>query len=368
MKPAAYFLCALALALIAISPFLILSFYEKPAEPEQYSGILTLWHISGWRTGGSSAAAFLEKRIVRYEAQNPRVFIELECLSGDEAAAAFADGLKPDIISYPYGFDVKPDLAQLPPAASLPFSPRTAYPYLYGGYCIIINTDMLGERGVDVYEGWGIRPERLLEAAKLGVCFDSEDGCTSLPALAAHAYPPAGRPSISAFGEPEPPDAALSMAGAWEDGLDIFLRGEAAVLIASHRQLFEVQQKYERGEAPGFKAYAAGGYTDMIQMISVCADENEQKQEAAKRFASLLLENGAQRGLDALGVFPAVAGVDIYNDDETRKAMYTLLSENAMLGEPRDIESLISLATQAFSGNEKALKLLRIRLSSPAKG
>lgn len=366
MKPFAYFLCALALVLIAVSPFLILSFYEKLPEPEQFSGILTLWHISGWRTGGSSAAAFLEKRISQYEAQNPHVFIELVCFSQDEAAAALSEGLKPDIISYPYGYDIKLSLAQLPPVKTiLPEMPHTAYPYMCGGYCIIVNTDILGDNGISVYEGWGIRPERLLEAVKFGVCFDSEKGYTSLPALATHAYPPAGRPSITTFGEPEPPDAALGIEGIWQDGLAIFCRGEAAVLIASHRQLFEIQQRFEHGEAPGFRAYAAGGYTDMIQMIGVCTDEYEPKQKAAEQFASLLLSSGVQRRLDVLGVFPTIPGVDIYSDDECKKAIYSQLCENAVIGEPQDLESLISLATQALGGDEKALKRLRGKLKQP---
>ncbi len=366
MKPFAYFLCALALVLIAVSPFLILSFYEKLPEPEQFCGILTLWHISGWRTGGSSSAAFLEKCVSKYEALNPHVFIELVCLSKEEAAAALSDGLKPDIMSYPYGFDVKLPLAQLPPAKTcMPLLPQTAYPYLCGGYCILVNTDMLSENGVDVYEGWGIRPEFLLEAAQFGVCFDAEDGYSSLPALAVHAYPPAERPNISTFGEPDPPDAALCIQGKWQDGLDIFCRGDAAVLIASHRQLFEVQQKYERGEAPGFKAYAAGSYTDMIQLIGVCSQEYAPKQKAGEQFASLLLDGGVQRRLDALGVFPAVPGIDIYSDDECRNAIYAQLCENAVAGNPKDTADNINLALEAFGGDEKALKKLRAVLESP---
>jgi hypothetical protein len=86
MKPFAYFLCALAILFVAISPWLILSYYEKLPEEPYFEGILHMWHISDWRTGGSSASAYLDNRIRQYEAQNPHVFIELECYSPEKAA------------------------------------------------------------------------------------------------------------------------------------------------------------------------------------------------------------------------------------------------------------------------------------------
>lgn len=360
MKPFAYFLCALALMLICVSPLLILSFYEKLPEPTHFSGILSLWHISDWRTGGSSAASFLEKRIAQYEAGNPHVFIELISMTTEEADAALAEGQLPDIISYPYGVAPAIKTSHLPPQPTyLEGLPDTAYPYMCGGYCVLINTDKLDESGIVIADGSGIRPEKLLEVAPLGVCFDTEKGYSALPAPAFHVYPPAPRPNISTLGEPEPPEAALGLSGTWQDGLELFCNDEAGVLIASHRQLFMATQSYEHGEAPAFMAFAISGYTDMVQMIGVREQDDKPRQAAGEEFASLLLIPGVQAKLEALGVFPVIGGVDIYSEDECRRRMYMMLSENPVLCVPGEIAGLDSLAQDALGGDEKALKKLR---------
>ncbi len=361
MKPVAYFLCALALILICISPWLILSYYEKLPESPYFQGILSLWHISEWRTGGSSGAAFLQKRITQFEGQNPHVFIELRTLTCEEAAQALESGEKPDIVSYPYGTEISLDMASLPAVDTI-FSalPDTAYPYMCGGYCLLVNTDMLTENGMDLKSDWGIRPEALLEAAQIGVCFDAEDGCTSLPALALHAYPEGEKPQVSTWGEPDPPDVALSLDASWENGFEAFCSGDAGVLIASHRQLFEATEQYTQGEVPAFSAYAIGPYTDMVQLISVAQQsKDELRQQAAESFAAFILSDSAQKKLEALGVFPVKPGLDIYQKSDILLAMYEQLCAGAALPQPNTQETLIELAKAAFSGDTRSLNSLR---------
>jgi hypothetical protein len=365
MKPFAYFLCALVILLIAISPWLILSYYEKLPQEESYQGILSMWHITDWRTGGSSTAAFLENRIKQYEAQHPHIFIELQCYSAEESAAALQSGQKPDIISYPYGLEPVLVLASLPDQ-NLIFLEHmdTAYPYMCGGYCLLVNTDMLSDNGVDLYVGWGIRPDALLEAASLGVVFDSEQGYSALPSLALHVYPPAERPNISTWGEPEMPDAALGLEAAFSGGLDAFCNNEAAVLIASHRQLFEAALRYEQGEGPAFAAYAIGGYTDMAQLVSISIQEDVRRQAACADFAGYLVNPNTQKKLEALGVFPVVCGIDIYRENESQRAIYDRLCESGVLAAPEERQTLDALAKEAFGGSVSALKKLRSRLDA----
>ncbi len=360
MKPVAYFLCALALILICISPWLIMSFYEKLPEKPYFQGILSLWHISRWRTGGSSSAAFLEKRIAQFEGNNPHVFIELKSLTADEALQALQNGEKPDLISYPYGIDLPLELAALPHTDTL-FSglPDTAYPYMCGGYCILLNTDLMTENSIDPAVNDGIRPEALLEAAKLGVAFDAEAGYTSLPALALHTYPPASRPSVSTWGEPEPPDAALNIQGNWENGFAAFCEGNTAVLIASHRQLFEATDDMTQSSVPGFTACAIGPYTDMVQMIGVAKQEDELRMDTCKSFSSFMLTSNVQKKLEALGVFPVIGGLEIYAESDIHQAIYERLSQGAALPEPGSKDTLDTFAKEAFAGDERALNKLR---------
>ena len=365
MKPFAYFLCVLVILLIAISPWLILSYYEKLPQEEPYQGILYLWHITDWRTGGSSSTAFLENRIKQYEAQHPHIFIELQCYSAEESASALQSGQKPDIISYPYGLEPAVSLAPLPDQ-NLIFLEHmnTVYPYMCGGYCLLVNTDMLSENGLDLHVGWGIRPNELLEAAELGVVFDSEQGYSALPSLALHVYPPAERPNISTWGEPEMPDAALGLEAAFSGGLDAFCNNEAAVLIASHRQLFEAALRYEQSEGPAFAAYAIGGYTDMAQLVGVTFQDDVHRQKVCTAFAAYLVSPNSQKKLESLGVFPVLCGIDIYRENEIQRAIYDRLCESGVLAAPDERQTLDALAKEAFDGSASALKKLRRRLEA----
>ncbi len=363
MKPVAYFLCALALLLICLSPWLILSYYEKLPPKPYFQGILSLWHISGWRTGGSSGGAYLQKRITQFEGQNPHVFIELRTLTPEKALQALEAGEMPDIVSYPYGTALALDFANLPAETTI-FDglPDTAYPYMCGGYCLLVNTDLLAEKGIDLPSGWGLRPEALLSAAETGVCFDSEQGYTALPALAVHTYPEAEKPQVSTWGASDPPDAALSLEADWQDGFASFCAGDKAILIASHRQLFEASESFTQGDVPPFTAYAIGPYTDMVQMIGVTRNEDALRQSAAESFLTYLLSDSAQAKLEPLGVFPVKPNLEIYEQNDILKNMYEQLSAGAALPRSADKNTLDELAKAAYAGDAHALAELRQHL------
>ncbi len=365
-KPVAYFLCAVSLLLIAMCPVLLLMRSHKAAEAAPYKGILSLWHITSWRTGGASFESFLSKRIKAFEADYAYAFIELTSLTPEEAAQAFAAGDTPDLISCPLGMNIGIDLHKLPFSDTiLPGTGFAAWPYTCGGYCVLVNTDLLTEQGAPIPEnGWGIRPEALTAAAQYGAFFDAETGKSSLPALALHRYPESDEKSYSAWGEPEPRAAMLSlMPQELDDGLDIFLDGKAAVLVASQHQLCEAQQAYIKGDGPAFFAYAIGGYTDMVQMIGVTESGDKKKLSACEMFARSLLTSSAQRGLEALGTLPVVADIEIYAEDECRRTMYSMLCESAALPEAGDAQELNTLAAKALGGDADALKTLKARLA-----
>lgn len=364
-KPVAYFLCAVSLLLIVVCPLILLTNNHIEAEAIPYKGILTLWHIARWRTGGSSFESFLSKRIKAFEANYAYAFIELKSLTADEALGALEAGETPDLISYPLGLDMGVKLHKMPFADTiLPDTGRASWPYTCGGYCILVNTDLLTEQGAPIPEdGWGIRPEALTAAAKFGVCFDAEAGGSALPALALHQYPESQEKNYSTWEQPEPPAAILSlMPQELEDGLNSFLEGKAAVLVASQRQLYEAQRAYMEGSGPAFFAYAIGGYTDTAQMIGVAASDDKKKLSACETFARSLLTNSAQRGLEALGTMPVVPNLEIYAEDECRRAMYTMLCEHAVMPQAHNAQDLNNLAAKALGKDADALNELITKL------
>jgi hypothetical protein len=102
-KPVAYFLCAVALALIAVCPLILLSEHSAAVEAAPFKGVLKLWHIQGWRTGGASFGVYLSQCIKLFESQDAYAFIEMESLTPEEAMQALESGEKPDLISFPRG-------------------------------------------------------------------------------------------------------------------------------------------------------------------------------------------------------------------------------------------------------------------------
>lgn len=362
-KPFTYFLCAITIIIIVISPILILPLYEEQSETASYKGILSMWHITDWRTGGSSSAAFLKRRITEFESNHPHVFIEVEQMTLQQANEAVQLGNIPDIISYPSTYEITIPLSSLPAATFNPaFAGNThkSYPYMCGGYCIIVNMEMLDENGVMPPDGWGIRPETLLDSVQYGLLFDAEDGYSALPAMAMHQYPELEGPNISTWGSPEVPDAALSLPLTQnEDALKAFCKSEVCVLLASHRQLFEVTRAYEQNEAPSFSAFAIGGYTDMVQWVSVPQSEDALRESMCIAFTEYLVSQRVQKKLTALGVIPVVTDLEIYENDDCRAAMYDLFCDEAAVVPPSQLQALEALAIEAFNGDNRSLRRLR---------
>ena len=360
IKPFTCFLFAVAIILVAISPWLIQSHYYEEPESVPYKGILTIWNITDWRTGGSSCMSFLKKRIEEFEDHNPYIFIDIIDITKSEAEQEIKNNEIPDMISYPLGFKVNFPLYELPQKkVSFPQISDYSYPYMCGGYCILINSDMLDQEGIFAPISWGISPEELISISKLGVCFDSENGYSSLPAIATHEFPYTVGPKISTWGESALPEAVLNLPiVSYTDGLDYFCSNKAGVLIASQRQLFEINQLNNDGKAPSFLSYAISGYTDMVQMVGVSYCEDEKKLEACSKFAEYLISDSVQSKLEALGTFPVIDGLDIYEDNSCLYSIYEL-HKNAKLGTAENRQILSELTIQAINGDEQALKKLR---------
>lgn len=344
-KPLAYFLCVLTLALIAISPLIITSFFSEPQDSESFEGILEFWHITDWRTGGSSKAAFLARRIKEFEKNHPHVFVRMTKMSASEALGEINKGNVPDIISYPGSF-------------SQNF--RGEKPYMYGAYYILVNNELAEENGYFLPDGFGIDPQMLMDLCELNLVFDAEEGYSALPAIAMHEIPEPPRPNITTWPEKSEVDAALSLyPNEYFDGLNKFLDGEACVMIASQRQLFEAKLDYEQNNGPAFSYYAISGYTDMVQYICAMESEDRLRTKMCNAFAEYLLSERAQSKLYPLCVFPVVSGIKIYEDDEVNVKIYELLINKPAIVSPDNQETLTDLSLRSFAGDKASLRELR---------
>lgn len=361
LKPFTLFLFSVSILLILFFPIFLHSITTVNPDEIPYKGILSLWNITDWRTGGSSCLSFLKKRAQEFESKNGYSFIEINDMTVSDAKEALKSGKVPDIISFPYGFEPELKLSPLQSINTIfQLSSTGAYPYMCGGYGIIINTDMLDRDGLLTPEGWGVSPAEFNAIAKLGVAFDSEEGYSSLPAAIFYKFPKEQGPDFTINKKSESDGSSLNLTvNEYSGGLDPFCNGKSCVLIASQRQLYEAKLLYEDNKAPSYKCFALSGYTDMAQLIGVVSCDDRKKLKVCSDFAQYLLSDSVQKKLEALGVFPVIKGLDIYQTDESFRSIYDLLCTDGYFPLYEDRTNVYELARKALSEDSNALLKLR---------
>jgi len=83
---------------------------EARKQAEAFQGMISLWQVTGWRTGGTSAAGLITQVLTELENRNPGVYFVLETLTTKEAQLRLAQGEKPDILSFPGGMTLPMDI------------------------------------------------------------------------------------------------------------------------------------------------------------------------------------------------------------------------------------------------------------------
>ena len=179
---------------------------------------------------------------------------------------------------------------------------RGEKPYMYGAYYILVNNELAEENGYFLPDGFGIDPQMLMDLSEFNLVFDAEEGYSALPAIAKHEIPDPPRPNITTWPEKSEVDAALSLyPNEYFDGLNKFLDGEACVMIASQRQLFEAKLDYEQNNGPAFSYYAISGYTDMVQYICALESEDRLRTKMCNAFTDYIVRRkSAEQALSSL--------------------------------------------------------------------
>ena len=80
--------------------------YREWLEPEEeeFSGVINVWHVVGFKPYMGSVGAWLKKIADRAERRHFGVYFEVESISEAEAEAKLQNGEFPDVISFPAGF------------------------------------------------------------------------------------------------------------------------------------------------------------------------------------------------------------------------------------------------------------------------
>ncbi len=292
-----FFVCAPPFLRQSLQTNIYRSWLEN-TKPE-WTGIITLWHVVGFKTYQGSVSSFLEQRAAAYESAHRGVYWKILAMTPEEMQERYTRGERPDAWSFALGTLYPEQLSPFSDTLDMPalrggltpaLSDGVVYglPYLYSGYFLICNTQLLQKSRLE----WP----------------DTDQIAWLREALAAapDAALLAGDPIIA---------ARLSLTGEPEQ-YSRFQSEKVPLAIADARALGDLSRKRSSNNGGfTFECAALGGYTPQVQYIAADAKADAQRKLHIEAFACTLLEETSQQKLTALGALPVIETEPVYAND-----------------------------------------------------
>ncbi len=252
--------------------------------------VLTLYHIETFEGGTNSRTTYLNKRAEDFNKQNPNVFIVIKSMDKEELLLNLEDGKRPDMFSFGVGVGeyIVGFLAQLNKNASVREDLQEfakwdnkilAYPYILSGYCVLSHADSdnndistlltpKNQMSGFSYSKTDINPVQALNVN--GINYLSTNG--------------------SEFNSTY--DAYLN-----------FVNKKSVSLIGTMRDVARCKNREANFSLSNITYNMLGGYSDLIQYVSVVDNANSNRTYFSKLFAEFLLSEKSQSSLKSYGLF-----------------------------------------------------------------
>ena len=265
-------------ALVA-AVLLSVAFYpkKKAAQGEQ-KRVVRVWNVDTFEGGKGSRTSFLKRVAASVEKTDGGLYYLISSYTLEGARQAYADGIRPDLLSYGIGLSVYTE-------SCLPLPYRfagggttegcLAYPWCKGSYYLFSLTDDFESEGTCALSSGG---NNLVEVAA----------------------------AVSGIG------------GETVDSLSAYV----AFLNGGYRYLLGTQRDVNRFSARGKEVYRKEltGYCDLYQYVSVLSAE---KRVDCMKFVGALLSEEVQNRLSDIGMLSV-------RQDETRRTASVFSDENAL--------------------------------------
>lgn len=233
------------------------------SEGDEVKRVVRVWNVDTFEGGKGSRTSFLKRAAARVEKKNKSVYYLITSYTAEGVKHAFAQGEKPDVLSFGIGIS-----AYLESSLPLPYSFAGgetesgcyAYPWCRGQYYLFSLSDNFEEEGTTAISLGG---ENLVEVA-----------------------------------------AALErLAGDRIDSLSAYV----AFLNGKYRYLLGTQRDVCRFISRGVNVYQKplNEFCDLYQYVSVLSAE---KGEDCFAFVEELLSENTQKELDSIGMLPIKSG------------------------------------------------------------
>lgn len=257
-KTLSLILLAAVLLLIVFLPKYVGTMLERPGyvdwlrpKREAFRGTLTVWHVVRFRPYLGSLGSWLKQQAQTIEKRHFGVYLNVEALTEEDAAARLALGEMPDIISFPPGFIAPSLLSPLSIDADADLTP-------------------------------GVHCESLLALPFAASC----------------------RLILYYPGMISPDDILNDLSSAEERTFDDFKSEKAAFCIADARQAGDMARLVSSNKAQYFETLPFEKGTQLVQFLGLSASIAEEKRPYAHEFLELAVSAKAQSGLSELGLLP----------------------------------------------------------------
>jgi len=288
--------------------------------PQEYKGIIRLWHIDTFEGGIGSRGEFLSKRAIEYEKSNTGQLILICVHSIESAQKALKNGECPDLISYGAGITETASLAY--PLSSLNFKggnismENFAYPWCYGKYAIF---SLKGEIDLNNLSGKTV--------------INSQGGIVA-----------AALSDIKTDYEIEEPINAYVN----------FINGKYDYLIGTQRDVCRFQSRNLE-----VQMQPLGEYSELYQYISLLTND-KIKSVIAKKFINYLLSENVQKKLTTISMMSV--NYKIYNSDNIHMQQLELSKTKTTISVFTPLstrQQFYDNSITALNGDSEALKKIK---------
>lgn len=324
----------------------MLTLQQSKENKEQFHGIITVWHIVGFKSYRGSLGSWVSNTAKQLEKRHSGVYLEVDSITMEEYQARIARGEQPDVFSYPLGSVYAEQLGELNsdfPALRGNLAGVGQYdgrlhgiPYAASGYLIVHNQRLMQEMGADA-ENISI----ILKNGEADFAGDPVQAC--IWGLTGEARPA-------------------------ED----FIQEKAVSAFVDARAAGDMFRKVQNGNGFPFETISCSNYSDLVQLIGVNANTERAKLPYIYELIDLCLSSENQQKLMDIGIMPAIAEITREMSDD--EAIDQLFDELEDIAAPNTFlyktyrEQLQISAIEAMLGSESAKKDLDLRLIELVRG
>ena len=136
------------------------------------------------------------------------------------------------------------------------------------------------------------------------------------------------------------------------DAYDKFLKGYYKTLLGTQRDVYRIFNRQQKGLMQGTEFQFLGGYTDLIQYISVFKSTDIQ-EKLCKDFVGQITSESVQQKLKNYNLFSTLQGVNLY-DDEIYKNFENTLSQK--IESVNAFDTITQIDSQKAESYKKVIK------------